>query len=275
MIFATVPLAAAEGSLLAHSCATASGRISKGTQIGPDEIAAMRAAGLEDVTVARLEAGDVEENAAAEALASALLHDPAAQGLRMSAAGTGRVNLFATGPGVLMLDPGRIDRMNAIDPMISLATLGPFARVEPGTMAATIKIISYAVPEAALKAVLALAGDALRVAPPVVKRAVLLETQVGTGPLSEKGLKSTRTRLDRLGVDLLDREILPHETQALARAIAGATGDIILILTGSATSDPNDVAPEALRRAGGMSRPMECPSTLATFCFSAIWMGAL
>ena len=37
----------------------------------------------------------------------------------------------------------------------------------------------------------------------------------------------------------------------LAEAVTQAEGDLVLILTASATSDPHDVAPEAVRAAGG------------------------
>ena len=44
---------------------------------------------------------------------------------------------------------------------------------------------------------------------------------------------------------------MPHAAEPLAAAIAAQRAPLILILTGSATSDPQDIAPEALRRAGG------------------------
>jgi len=50
---------------------------------------------------------------------------------------------------------------------------------------------------------------------------------------------------------LTTARVVAHDTEALAKALARAEGDIVLILTGSATSDRHDVGPEALRRAGG------------------------
>jgi molybdenum cofactor cytidylyltransferase len=50
---------------------------------------------------------------------------------------------------------------------------------------------------------------------------------------------------------LSPRCVVAHETAALAAALVEAPGDLVLILTGSATADAADVAPAALRAAGG------------------------
>ncbi|MEM7489466.1 MAG: molybdopterin biosynthesis protein, partial [Pseudomonadota bacterium] len=146
MRFGAVPLAKAEGAILAHSVATPSGRLRKGLTIGAPELAALEAAGIDDVTVARLDPGDVDENAAAARLAEALR----GPGLACRDAFTGRANLHAEGPGVLAADEAAIAAVNAVDPMITVATLPQWQRVAAGTMAATVKIIAYGVPAAAL-----------------------------------------------------------------------------------------------------------------------------
>ena len=45
--------------------------------------------------------------------------------------------------------------------------------------------------------------------------------------------------------------VLLHEISALSKALKQADGDLIMILTASATSDIRDTAPEAVRQAGG------------------------
>ncbi len=60
-----------------------------------------------------------------------------------------------------------------------------------------------------------------------------------------------RARLEALGMRLAEATQVPHREAELAAAMAAARSDLVLILTASATSDPRDVAPEALRRAGG------------------------
>lgn len=259
MKFGPVPTDAAGGGILAHSLTLPEGRISKGTRLAAADIERLRAAGIAEVTVARLEPGDIEENAAAEWLAQAVAPDPADLGLRATRAGAGRVNLYATGPGCVLLDPERIRAINAVDPMVTIATLAPFARVEAGTMVATIKIISYAVAEAALHKAGANAAGAVRRAAPVLNHATLIETQVGDRAPSAKGRGATQARLERLGLSLGERVIVPHRVAALAGAISSAPGDLILILTASATSDARDVAPEALRQAGGQVETFGMP----------------
>mgnify|MGYP003675515591 CR=1 FL=1 len=92
---------------------------------------------------------------------------------------------------------------------------------------------------------------ALHIARPCYATATLIESQVGGAPPSTKGREAMAGRLERLDMALTDRVICDHTTEALAKAIAQAAGEVVLVLTASATSDPCDVAPQALRVAGG------------------------
>ncbi len=73
MRFGPVSLPEALGAVLAHSQLAGGRRIGKGTVLGKNDIAALRAAGLDQVVVARLDPGDIGEDAAAARLAGALL----------------------------------------------------------------------------------------------------------------------------------------------------------------------------------------------------------
>lgn len=247
MDFGEIPLEQAEGAVLAHSVALAKGRLRKGQRLGPGEIAQLREAGHAEITAARLAPGDVDEDTAARRLAEALC----GAGLRLTEAATGRVNALAEGPGVARIDAEAVAAVNAVDPMITVATLPEWQRCEERTMVATVKIISYAIPEEALARACAVARNALELRHPVIGEAVLIETLVGEGPAKGKGEEVTRDRLERLGARLTETVRVPHETAPLAEAIAARSEPLILILTGSATSDWHDTAPEALRRAGG------------------------
>jgi len=86
----------------------------------------------------------------------------------------------------------------------------------------------------------------------VLKTAELIVTQTGAEPDMDKGVASIRGRLEALGMVLSDVTVVPHEMQAIAQALGAVQSDLALILTASATSDPYDVAPQALRAAGGV-----------------------
>lgn len=258
MKFGHVSLWNAQGAILAHSVALPGGRLRKGLVLDADHLAALSHAGYDGVTVARLGPGDIHEDAAALRLAHALVPDPEQARLRLSKASTGRVNLMADTAGIVVMTPAAIVGVNRVDPVISLATVPPWRQVRPGGMVATVKIISYAVAEGQLDQACTAAAGALRVQPPTHRDATLILTDVPghahegqAARLADKGRRAVRGRLDMLGMSLRETLRVPHETQALAEAIAQARGDMILILTATATSDARDVAPEALRSAGG------------------------
>lgn len=272
MKFGPVSAQDAVGGVLAHSMTGTDGRIAKGTVLEPVHVEQLRAAGHDSLVVAWLEPGDVEENAAATRLAHAIANDPAVQGLRIAQAGAGRVNLYAVGPGVVRMDEGAIHAVNAVDPMITIATVPPFHRVEAGTMIATIKIIAYAVPEAALADACGVGLGGLKVAAPAYATATLIETSVGDNRPAGKGRAALTGRLDRLGLTLSPRVMVNHVAEPLADALASATGDVIFVLTASATSDPSDVGPEALRRAGGTVTAFGMPVDPGNLLFLG-WLG--
>ena len=86
MKFGSIPVAEAEGGIAVHSIRKAGMVLKKGTLIGPSEVAALRAAGIGEVVVARLEPGDVSEDEAAAEIAAAV----AGEGVRVDRAFTGR-----------------------------------------------------------------------------------------------------------------------------------------------------------------------------------------
>jgi molybdenum cofactor cytidylyltransferase len=251
MRFGPVPLDQAEGAILAHSVALPEGRLRKGCHLGSDDIAHLRATGRTEVIAARLDPTDLHEDAAALAIATALVPDPEAAGLDLRAVGTGRVNLHAQAPGVLDVLVKRVDALNGIDPMITFATVPRWQRLAAGEMAATVKIIAYGVARASVDAACVAGAKALRLRPARISRIALVETHTDANskPL---GTDAITHRLAALGTRLIAHQHCPHREADLADSLSSLTGaELILILTASATSDPQDVAPSAVRRAGG------------------------
>lgn len=256
MTFGEVPLAEAEGAILAHSLQLDTGRLRKGVVLTSEHIATLQRAGVQAVTVARLGPEDVHEDAAAMQLAQALLNG--GEALELSAAFTGRVNLLAGAPGVVCLEAARITAANAIDPMITVATVPRFHQTTKGGIVATVKIIAYGVDSARLTAACEAARGAVRLATPQRRTASLIVTEIpGAGPA--KGVEAIENRMKGLGGTLCEVITVPHEDAALAAALGRAKGDILLILTGSATSDIGDTGPQALIQAGGQVQRFGLP----------------
>lgn len=249
MIFADLPLAEAAGAMLAHGITLGGTRLPKGALVDDALVAAAAAQGIDRLWVARLEPGDLPEAEAAQALAARL----AGEGVAARAPVHGRVNLHATHAGLLRLDAGAITAANLATDAIGISTLPPHTPVEAGAMVATVKIIPYAVPAEQL------AAAAAALAPISVARwqpgltALLLQSRLPetADKLLAKTREVTETRLARLGVALQEAAPVPHGVEALVAALRSARADLLLIAGATATSDPRDVIPAAIRAAGG------------------------
>ncbi len=246
MEFGAVPLAQAEGAILAHSQAVAGGRLKKGQVLTRAHLQQLQQAGLRQVVVARLGRDDIGEDAAAMRLGEALV----APGLRLARATGGRANLYAQTPGVLEVARARILALNQVEAMITLATLPEWAETRADTLVATVKIIAYGVAQSALERACALAQGALILHPARLRKAVLIQTGL-PGALIDKGRRALASRLARFDAELADHRLVAHDVAPLAAALRAASAEVLFILTASATSDIRDIAPEALRQAGG------------------------
>jgi len=245
---------ACEGTILAHAVYLPDGRIRKGTRLAAADIARLVAAGIAQITVARLEVGDLDEDRAADRLAAALV--PA--DLRMSSAATGRVNIYATGRGLVRFDRQRLKQLNRVDEGITLACVQHNQLLEDGDMIATLKIIPYSLPEATVEAAIAEVG-----AMPVfgfhrlcARPFALIQTRVeGMKPaLLTATEKVTKQRLDQLGCALVDSRIVPHDIASIAAALGESRrhgAEAVLICGASAICDRRDVVPVAVEAAGG------------------------
>lgn len=256
MKFGTVAVADALGAVLAHTVKLPGGALKKGAQLGPAEIQRLVAAGVIRVAVARLEASDVPEDAAAARIAAAL----AGAEVDVGMATTGRVNLHARQAGLLRLDAARVHAANHVHEGLTIATLLPDSPVEEGQMLATVKIIPYAVPAEALEAVLAALGAsaALRVAPWRGIRAALLMTRLPetSDSVLAKMRGAVLGRLGPLDGALVHEKIVAHDEAAVAAALqellAVAEPPQLLLVSGvAATVDRGDIVPAAVLAAGG------------------------
>ena len=255
MKFGAVPVAEAEGGVAVHSIRQGGLVLKKGTLIGKDEIAALKAAGIEAIVVARSEPGDVPEDAAAAEIAMAV----AGEGVHVERAFTGRANLFAETAGVLVVDKGAVDRLNKVDESITFATLAAYKPVVAGEMIATVKIIPFAVAEKARDAALAVAKAArplVRIAPYRIRKIGVVSTMLPglASKVIDKTLKVTQERLAPAAATIVAERRVPHEQRALARAmeeVLGAGAELVIVFGASAIADRRDVIPAAVEAIGG------------------------
>ena len=255
MIFGDVPVAEAEGLILAHGVRLPGGAFKKGRVLSADDIRVLQGAKIETVSGARLEAGDVGEDEAAETVARAVC----GPGLTLGDAFTGRCNIFAEGHGLAVIDSARVDRLNLLDEAMTLGTVAPHTLVEAGKMVATVKVIPFAASRAVVERCVGIATDGgpmLRLAPLEARTVGLIQTRLpGT---RESVLDSTTgavaTRLSRLDGALAAEVRCAHDRAEVADAVGQLHGrgcDVILIAGASAIVDRRDVVPAAVVEAGG------------------------
>lgn len=255
MKFGEVPIAEAEGGLLVHRQRLDGRTLAKGHLLTEADIDALAQSGVRHVTIARLGPEDLGEDEAAAAVAAAI----AGPGLRVTAAFTGRVNLYAEHAGVALIDRARLDALNHIDEAITVATLAPFTVVTPRQMVATIKIIPFAVPRAAVERARALAAAAtspIAVATFQPRKVALIQTVLAdTKPnVLAKTVATIRDRVERLGSHMSVTTTCGHRVADLTAAIAAIrphAPDLLLILGASAIADRRDVIPTAIEASGG------------------------
>ena len=255
MKFGAVPVADALGATAVHSIREGNFVLKKGTLIGPAEVAALNAAGVKAITVARLDPDDISEDQAAADIATAIK----GEGVRADRAFTGRCNLFAESAGVLVVDKAAIDALNRIDEAVTLATLPAYKPVVAGEMIATVKIIPFAVARAARDQAVSAAAKAkpvIHVARYKLRKVGVVSTLLaGLSPkVIEKTLKITAARIAPAGASIIAEQRVPHEQVALAQAIDGLlkTGaELVIVFGASAIADRRDVIPGAVEAVGG------------------------
>jgi molybdenum cofactor cytidylyltransferase len=258
--FGPVPIGEAEGKVLGHNVADATGRpaLRKGRPLSAADVDLLRSLGRTLVYVAEPGPHDVDEDKAARRVALAA----GGAGLRLVGPGAGRANLLATTLGLLRIDVARLLRVNEGEG-ITIATASQDTAVRGGQVVATIKVIPFAVSEAVVEAAEATAregGALLRVDPlPHHTVALLLS---GSASAEERVVRAftppLRARIEALGSSLGAVSYVPLDDEAgeatLAKGLrrAAADGASLILLAGeTAIVDRHDIAPRALEGAGG------------------------
>ena len=254
MIFGEFRCEEAEGVTLAHTLNLGERTLRKGRVLSGPDIALLTQAGIACVTGARMEDGDLDENAGAAAIA-ALLVGPNCD---TRAPYTGRCNVHASTRGVVLVDTARIDALNLLDEAVAVGTLPQHALARRGQVIATVKIIPFAVTRELVERCRAAAagGPLLRVAELRACRAALVMSELpGMKENVFRGtVTATRNRLEGLGSRLALVLRCPHERSAIVAQLKQALAagcDMLLVAGATVTKDRLDVVPAAIVAAGG------------------------
>jgi len=251
-----LPPEQALGHILRHNLADERGRkaLSKGHRLTPADLPRLRALGVESLRVAVLEPGDIHEDEAARRLANAVC----GMGVTAQAPAASRVNLLAEADGVVRVEAERLLQINQIDGL-TVATLPSNALARARKRLATIKIIPFAVPEAALRQAeeIGSMGAGIISLSPLRSHAigVILVGSTAARERIEHGVApAIESRIVELGSRILATRYVPPDEPAVAAAITclHAAGANMLIIAGETSiMDRDDVTPQGIRLAGG------------------------
>ena len=282
MKYGPVSLDQAAGAVLAHHVLDAEGRrrFTKGHLLAPADIETLTAMGYTTITAVTLEAHDLGEDEAARRVGAALC----GPGVSSRAPGVGRANLVAQATGTLRVNVAALNRINAIDEGITVATLREHSLVRASQLVTLVKIIPFAVTAAAVADVEAIASDcgpalvvSVRALRPRSVALVVSAPESGRDRLLADFTQPTRARLERLGSRLDAIVHVPHQPADIAAAIQvqHAAGRDLVILAGiSATMDRDDIIPQAVRAAGGSVSQLGVPVDPGSLLMLA-WLDAM
>jgi len=267
MKFEPVPLSEAEGKILGHNIAAATGErlLRKGKPLTQTDLEKLRALGRSSVYVAEMEADDVDENKAARRVAEAIC----GPGLHITGMAAGRANLLSDEMGILRIDVERLAQINECNG-ITLATLLTHSPLQARQIVATVKIIPYALPESIVSLVESIGAGS----PPIVRVDALASQSVGmilSGSTSlQQKLTSDfaplRGRIEGLGSAVIRTDFVALEDEQDESALAEmllqqvASGVRLILIAGeTAIMDTHDIVPRAVERAGGFVESVGAP----------------
>ena len=116
MLFGEFNIEETENSILAHSLRLKGQTFKKGRRLSIKDISLMKEVGIKVITCAQLEPGDIQEDEAADIIASAI----AGKNLTKGAANTGRSNVYASKTGLVSYRSDYINVFNSLHESITL-----------------------------------------------------------------------------------------------------------------------------------------------------------
>ena len=259
MKFGSTPSDRSVGKILGHNVAGLNGKraLSKGKVLTSEDIDILLEIGRINIYVAELEPDDIDENSAAQKIASAAI----GAGITMTRPNVGGVALKSKWLGVLRVDQKALTRLNQFEE-IGFASLPTNRVVKPKQSIAKVKIIPFAISNRVLEeAESAALGNPLIYVDQLSPRKVSL-ILTGSSTIKDRLRESfepaLRTRIENLGSRIGNVEFVSADGQQEENLLAEELlrqvdigADLILLAGETAIMDRNDIAPRAVEAVGG------------------------
>lgn len=255
MYFGKQPIEKTLKAIVVHSIRLKHQTLKKGHIISAEDIEALKNEGYDSIVVARLEAGDIDENSAAKSLAQAVTN----KNLQPDKPFTGRCNIRSNIHGLLRINQAGIDHINRIHESLTIATLPHLNVIKPKQMIATVKIIPFAVESEDLDACIKATqkqDPIIEVLPFNTKRVGFIQTRLpGTKEkILDKTTEVIEQRLQHLQSSIVKELRVKHDETELMEAIKALLNekvDMLLVIGASAIVDRRDIVPTAIENCGG------------------------
>jgi len=262
--------ARAVGAILCHDIVSVSdtGRIKlgKGSVLGADDVAALKAFGGE-LHLLQLDPGDVHEDEAAARLARAIAGD----GIELKGPMESQVHLRATNRGLLEVQLDALREINTL-PDVSVFTAYDGQPVTPGKSVGATKITPLAIDGAVLNRAEEIArryGEVVRVRPFLGGRVGVVVRDRLTGAAREKFESAIHMKIGWFGSPVAGISYLADDIGQIAEAIDRfvADGVSLVLAAGVNSTDPLDLTIQALDRLGARTEKRGVPAHPGSTCW--------
>lgn len=255
MKFGRIPVEQSEGAILAGPIRVHGKKWKKGRKLSRFDVEVLQGIKLKSIIAARLDDKDVDEDAAAEAIARVIC----GEGLEIRAPATGRCNLYAKHRGLLQLRPERIHAINSVNEAFTVATLPNYSRVYAGQLTVSVKIIPFAVSRDMLNECITEANFGVTPINVLEYRSMsigLIQTHADwfKRNLLAKGKSMLESRAELVDSRIVAYDECEHcedEVSKLLVEYFKKDLDLILLLGASAIQGREDVIPQGIVNAGG------------------------
>lgn len=248
----------AVGSVLCHDLTqiikgvTKDAVFRKGHIVRAEDIPVLLSIGKENLYVWEADENMLHENDAARILCDLCKN----KNMQESPVKEGKIELSADCDGLFKVDSKRLKMVNGFGQMM-IATRHGNTPVHKGDKLAGTRIIPLVIEKTKMQAVQQMCGDTplLQLLPYKLKKAAVIATgsEVFTGRIKDTFTPVIEEKLAEYGVEVVHKQVLGDEPQAVTEAIKYAIekkGAELVCCTGGMSVDPDDRTPLAIKNTG-------------------------